>query len=98
MPLEPSPKRTIAFFDGQNLFYAVKQAFGYHWPNYDPLSLARHICKTKNWELQETYFYTGIPRIADDPFWNQFWTAKLAVMGTRKIHTFPVILNIAIKR
>ena len=41
MPAEPSQKRTVAFFDGQNLFYAVKKAFGYNWPNYDPLALAR---------------------------------------------------------
>jgi hypothetical protein len=29
MRIEPPVKRTVAFFDGQNLFYAVKQAFGY---------------------------------------------------------------------
>jgi hypothetical protein len=89
MPLEPASKRTIAFFDGQNLFYAAKHAFGYSWPNYDPLALARSICKLKKcWDLCETYFYTGIPSIIDDSFWHHFWSAKLAVMGTRKIHTF----------
>jgi hypothetical protein len=41
---EPSKKRVIAFFDGQNLFYAVKKAFGYSFSNYDPLALARRIC------------------------------------------------------
>jgi hypothetical protein len=32
MVSEPTVKRTIAFFDGQNLFYTVKKAFGYLWP------------------------------------------------------------------
>lgn len=35
MPIvEPQVKRTIAFFDGQNLFHAAKEAFGYPYPNY----------------------------------------------------------------
>jgi uncharacterized LabA/DUF88 family protein len=89
MPLEPATKRVTAFFDGQNLFYAAKAAFGYSWPNYDPLVLARRICKQQgSWDLCETYFYTGIPSISYDRFWHHFWTAKLAVMGTRKIHSF----------
>ena len=32
MPAEPPVKRTIAFFDGQNLFHAAKDAFGHVWP------------------------------------------------------------------
>jgi hypothetical protein len=36
MPTEPGIKRAFAFFDGQNLFYAAKEAFGYPFPNYDP--------------------------------------------------------------
>ncbi len=85
---EPEVKRTAAFFDGQNLFYAVKKAFGYSYPNYDPLALARAVCAAKGWQLTETWFYTGIPRIQDDAFWNHFWTEKLRSMGKRGIHTF----------
>ena len=40
MPADPAVKRTVAFVDGQNLFYAAKYAFGYNWPNYEPLKLA----------------------------------------------------------
>ena len=40
MPAEPSVKRTVAFFDGQNLFHAAKKAFGHTFPNFDPLKLA----------------------------------------------------------
>jgi len=88
MPTEPSPKRTIAFFDGQNLFYCAKTAFGHIYPSYDPLLLARRLCSDKNWHLERVHFYTGVPDPADNAFWNYFWTSKLAVMGTRGIHTF----------
>jgi uncharacterized LabA/DUF88 family protein len=74
--------------DGQNLFYSAKEAFGYQYPNYDPLLLAKKVCENNNWDLVETRFYTGIPDKADSPFWNHFWVAKLAVMGTRGIITF----------
>lgn len=88
MPSEPSVKRTFAFIDGQNLFYAAKEAFGYTYPNYDPLVLARRVCQSRGWELNETFFYTGIPALEDNPAWNHFWAAKLAVMGTRGVHVF----------
>ena len=88
MPAEPAIKRTLAFIDGQNLFYAIKDAFGYTFPNYDPPALARAICLARGWALCGTYFYTGLPSLEDDPFWNHFWTAKLATMGTRGVKTF----------
>jgi uncharacterized LabA/DUF88 family protein len=88
MPSEPTVKRTIAFVDGQNLFYAVKYAFGYTYPNYDVPALAEAICRTRGWTLSGVRFYTGIPSVQDDPDWNHFWTAKLAVMGTRGVVTF----------
>lgn len=93
MRVEPGVKRTIAFVDGQNLFYAVKNAFGYSFPNYDPQALAKSICLNQGWNLQETHFYTGIPDATDDAFWNHFWTAKMAVMGTRGIKTFSRLLR-----
>ena len=88
MPPEPSIKRTVAFYDGQSLFYAAKKAFGYPYPNYDPKALAECIITARGWSLTETYFYTGIPDPIDNSFWNHFWIAKLAVMGTRGIKTF----------
>ena len=88
VPAEPTLKRTIAFVDGQNLFYAAKKAYGYPYPNYDPKKLAEYIASAHGWTLVETFFYTGIPDRTDNPFWNHFWAAKLAVMGTRGIKTF----------
>ncbi|HMD85705.1 MAG TPA: NYN domain-containing protein [Terriglobia bacterium] len=88
MPAEPTEKRVVAFIDGQNLFYAAKKAFGHRFPNYDPRSLAERIAATHGWPLSQVFFYTGIPDRTDNAFWNHFWTAKLAVMGTRGVRTF----------
>ncbi len=88
MPPEPAVKRTVAFFDGQALFHAVKKAFGYPYPNYDPKALAECIAGARGWRLTETFFYTGIPDPADNRFWSRFWTAKLAVLGTRGVQTY----------
>jgi uncharacterized LabA/DUF88 family protein len=88
MPAEPATKRTVAFFDGQNLFHAAKTAFGYVYPNFDPLLLARAVCQAKGWQLVETRFYTGVPDARDDPFWHHFWTSKLAQMGRTGVTTY----------
>jgi uncharacterized LabA/DUF88 family protein len=93
MPDEPSVKRTFAFFDGQNLFYAAKEALGYSFPNYDPKALTEKICADKGWTVSGIHFYTGVPSAADKPEWNYFWTAKMAVMGTRGIKTFSRALR-----
>jgi hypothetical protein len=42
----------------------------------------------EGWDVAGINFHTGIPSTADKPFWNQFWTAKMAVVGTRAIRTF----------
>jgi uncharacterized LabA/DUF88 family protein len=88
MSTEPAIKRAIVFVDGQNLFYAAKNAFGYAYPNYDIASLAAAVCQQQNWNLAQVRFYTGIPDASDDPFWNHFWAAKLAQMGRQKVHVF----------
>ena len=88
MPPEPAVKRAYAFVDGQNLFYAAKEAFGCVYPNYDPVALAESVCTSKGWKLVRTHFYTGVEDPADDPFWNHFWAAKLGVLGTRNVETF----------
>ena len=58
------------------------------YPNYDPKLLSDEIAKSENWNLHRILFYTGIPDSTDNSFWNHFWTAKLAVMGTRGIEVF----------
>ena len=88
MLIEPPTKRAIAFFDGQNLFHGAREAFGYIYPNYCPLSLATRICSERSWSLQSIRFYTGIPDPAHDAFWYQFWTAKLGTLGHRGVHVY----------
>jgi hypothetical protein len=38
--------------------------------------------------VAEINFYTGVPNEMDKPYWHHFWTAKMAVMGTRGIKNF----------
>ncbi|MGA3284032.1 MAG: NYN domain-containing protein [Verrucomicrobiota bacterium] len=90
---EPPIKRTVAFIDGQNLFYAARNAFGHTYPNYDVSALATAICQKQNWSLAQVRFYTGLPDAADDPVWNHFWTAKLAQMGRQGVHVFSRALR-----
>jgi uncharacterized LabA/DUF88 family protein len=88
MPTEPSIKRTIAFIDGQNLFHAAKEAFGYGYPNFDVHALSAALCASQGWQLVQVRFYTGYPDAADNAFWNHFWTSKLAQMGRDKVHIY----------
>lgn len=82
-------RRTVAFFDGQNLFHAAREAFGYRFPNYDPIALAQAICTNQSWDLEQVRFYTGVPDQNDNVFWCQFWDAKLAALGTRaNVHIY----------
>jgi uncharacterized LabA/DUF88 family protein len=85
MPPEPPVKRAVAFIDGQNLFHAVREAFGYTYPNFDPSALAHATCKRQGWHLDQVRFYTGIPDPTDDPFWNHFWVHKLAMLGRQGV-------------
>ncbi len=78
---EPANKRTVAFFDGQNVFYSVKASFGYTYSNFSPQALALALCAREGWDLAETRFYTGVPDAAESPLWNTFWNNKLAALG-----------------
>jgi len=88
MAAEPPVKRTIAFFDGQNLFHTVKSAFGYTYPNYDVKALVQSICAAKGWQLDQVRFYTGVPDSTDNAMWNGFWAAKLLAMSRQGVWTF----------
>jgi len=88
MPTEPSTKRCYAFVDGQNLFNAAKDAFGYHFPNYDILALVKAVCDRESLELKQAYFYTGMPVLKKDKPRHDFWARKLAVMGRQGVKIF----------
>jgi uncharacterized LabA/DUF88 family protein len=86
--IEPAIKRAVTFVDGQNLFYGVKEAFGYVYPNYDILKLSETVCASQNWHCAGTRFYTGVPDPTDNPEKNAFWTAKLAAMGRQGVSVY----------
>jgi len=81
MPAESFLKRTIAFIDGQNLYYSVHESFGYTYPNYHVVALSRFISQAKGRDFIQVRLYTGVPDKSDDPFWNHFWTYKMAMLG-----------------
>ena len=87
-PIEPTVKKAIIFVDGQNLYYAAKEAFGYTYPNYDIKKLSEKICLAHKWRIIEIRFYTGIPDLQDNAFWHNFWSKKLSYMGRTGINLF----------
>lgn len=91
--IEPAIKRAVVFVDGQNLFYAAREAFGYSYPNYDILKLSETVCQSQNWNLVQTRFYTGVPDPTDDPTKSRFWSAKLASMGRQGITVYTRALR-----
>lgn len=87
-PHPPSVLRAHAFFDAQNLFHSAKAAYGYRYPNYDPVALAHFACCRLHLRCDGIHFYTGIhdPRV--NPFWHTFWTRRLQILGTRDVEVF----------
>jgi uncharacterized LabA/DUF88 family protein len=84
-PKEASPSlKAIAFVDGQNLYYAAWEAFGYDYPNYHPLALADRICADRKWESKQLRFYTGVPKRTDNLYWHNFWAAKKRFLSRDK--------------
>lgn len=74
-----SPARRVhAFIDGQNLYHAAKDCFGYRYPNYDPIQLARETTAlSPGRRLEKVHFYTGMHNSRRNPMWHEFWKAKL---------------------
>jgi uncharacterized LabA/DUF88 family protein len=92
-PPEPTIKRALVFVDGQNLFHAAQEAFGYPYPNYDVRKLAAALCLKQGWTLAGVHFYTGVPDARDHAFWHHFWHAKSAHMGRQGVHVFFRLLR-----
>jgi len=85
---EPATKRAIVFFDGQNLFHGAKEAFGYTYPNFDPVELAKSVCEEKAWQLAQIRFYTGVHTPEANEHWHRFWVKKLGAMGRQGVKVF----------
>lgn len=77
---EPTVKRAVAFFDGQNLYRHAKDAFGHYHPNYDPIKLFDAVCAASRWQNHGVRFYTGTPSSAKNPMWHGYWSNRLLAM------------------
>ena len=74
------PNRAVAFFDGQNLFAAARDAFGFNTPSYGVPRLAQALALERGWDLIETRFYTGLPNRQEHPRLHHHWTLRLRRM------------------
>lgn len=74
-------QKGIVFIDGQNLFHRAKCEFGHQWPNYDPVKLARLLCRRVACELSQVRFYSGVPSPMRDPYWHGWWANKCLAMS-----------------
>ena len=72
--------RAVALIDGMNLFYHVKDTFGYRTPNYDVVKLATAVAGRLGCRLTQTRFYVGVPRLGVAPSKHHFWAAKSEAM------------------
>lgn len=78
--IEPEKKRLFTFFDCQNLFKSAQAAWGYSYPNFDPIKLSLLIPKLlPDCLLRKIYIYTGIHHPKKDYNWYYFWDRKLKV-------------------
>ncbi len=76
---EPLKKRTITFFDCQNLFQSAKNAWGYSYPNFEPVKLSLTLLQSHpDWKLTGIHLYSGIHSAQRNPRWNRFWNNKFA--------------------
>lgn len=96
-------KRTIVFFDGQNLFHGAKDAWApvphvhgsrYGYPCYDVEKLAK--CLTERLpgrSLAACRFYTGVPSATQNAHWHGFWTNKLRYLGSKGVFVYRGRIN-----
>ena len=82
--LEPDYKRLHIFFDCQNLFYSAKVRFGHLKPDFDPVRLSEYVAQEHCWQLFQIHVYTGVHEEMENPYWHNYWSAKLASLGQKE--------------
>lgn len=48
------------------------------------MALTEHICAERGWECKGVRFYTGVPKLADNRYWHNFWAAKKRFLSRDK--------------
>jgi hypothetical protein len=80
MSAESASNRAIAFFDGQKLFAAARDAFGFPTASYGVPRLAQAIALKHGWNPIQIRFYTGMPDRQESPRLHRHWTLRLRRM------------------
>lgn len=75
-------KSAIFYFDAQNFYRRSKEVFsGIKYPNFDPVALSNLVAQKYSLKVKKIRFYTGVPPKKRNPYWNRFWSKKLAFLG-----------------
>lgn len=82
------PRRANAYFDVQNLFKSLKEAWGVRYNEYDPIKLASAVAEKRGWLLQDVYYYTGTPRGGRRRNLERFWGNKLPALRDAGVKLF----------
>ena len=98
--------RTVVFFDGQNLYHGVRNAWApkphvsgspYGYPSYDVEKLALAlVARVPERTLTQIRFYTGVPSPRQGPeeaFWHRFWNNKLRYLAARGVCVYRGRVN-----
>jgi len=86
----PDSSRVAVFIDGQNFYHSVRERLSFRHPNFDVEKIANlcvlkipHVSQIKQVRLGYVRFYTGIHESSRNSKLHNFWTKKLAVIGSR---------------
>ena len=84
------PRRPVAYayFDTQNLFKSLHEAWGVSYNEYDPRKLATAIAEKRGWEIAEIYFYTGVPDGTRRRRLANFWGNKIPALRGDGVNVF----------
>lgn len=85
--------RANAYFDAQNLFKSLKEAWGVRYNEYDPVKLAHAIADRRGWALETVYFYTGTPTGGRRRNLERFWGNKLPALRKQGVQVFAPSLK-----
>ncbi len=80
--------RAYAYFDVQNLFGSLREAWGVSFNEYDPVKLAEAVGDRVGFAVDEVYFYSGRPTGGRRCNLERFWGNKLPALEAAGVHVF----------
>jgi hypothetical protein len=85
---EPERPRAIAYIDLQWWFRASKFCFDTQYPTFNPKKLAKEVCRTNNWELDNTKCYLDFPAPDVSAFWSELWRMRVEDLQAQGMSTW----------